>query len=299
MKKNTLLVSVLTLALLQACGGDGDDNNVTPPPSGGDGGGAVTPPSGGDEGDAVTPPSGGDEGGAVTPPSGGDGGGGDQGGVQAAFVPSDLARYMLFYQNGSSNGARVNAEQAADGGITSLGGYSLSDGAIKDMAGDASYALGRWVSGTVTSPTGSSQITGADAGSYHYAVYNIPASFPATGAYACAQQTATTPTRVNGSGADTGSVDGAANLSFDSTGAHLSGAMTVTVGGENVTVSLPASIASPTSLGISGQFLASGAGAGVQVIVADGGYALMAAYAAQLANGALYHGIARMSCSAN
>jgi len=313
MKKGTLIVSVLTLALLQACGGDGSDNsNVTPAPSGsgggGDGGGSVTPPggTGGGDGGNVTPPggSGGDDsgsGGTTPPPATGN----DQGSVSAPFVATSPSRYMLDYQNGWSNGVLVGTEQATSGAIVGLtrssDAVSLSgSSATKDIAGDASYALGRWVTGTVTTASGADQLTGTDDRSYHYAAYNILASFPATGSYACTLQSATTPTRVSGSGAMTGVVDGAINLSFDATGANLSGAMTVTVGAETVTAGVPTSIGSPTSLAATGQFYANNTGTGVQVADAgNGNYALMVAYAAKLANTSLYHGIARLSCAAN
>lgn len=315
MKKGILFISLLTLALLQACGGDGGDSGSTSPTSGGGGGGSVTPPSGGDGGGTVTPPSGGDGGGTVTPPSGGDGGGsggttppaaGDQGSVSAPFVVTAQSRYLMFSPSATSMGPLVDAQQSASGamvGLTSssntmsLGGTS----ATKDIAGDASYAIGRWVQGTATTYSGTEELTGADNRSYYYAVDNIPASFPAVGSYACGLQSATTPTRVSGTGPDTGVMDSTGvALSFDTAGAHLSGTTTVTVGGETATAGVPTLLTNPSSWVAAGQYYANGTGNLVQVADAgNGNYGLMVGYAALMSSGALYHGVAYLSCAAN
>ena len=306
MKKSTLLTAVLASALLQACGGGGGGDTVATAPTGStaDGNGATTTQPAPGSGTS----SNGNGGSTTTQPAAS----GDQGSISAPFAvtAAGLSRYMIFSPNGSSFGGLTATSQAASGAITSLTNTSRSttlsgSSVTKDIAGDASYALGRWVTGTVTDPSGAVVLTGADGGSYHYAAYDMLASFPATGAYACALQSSTTPTLVSGSGSSTGAVNGALGLNFDDTVANdtvanLNGSMTITVGNETVTAGVPSSIPNPATFSATGQFYASNTGTAVQVADAGGGnYALMVAYAAKFASGALYHGIARMSCTAN
>jgi hypothetical protein len=298
MKKSTLLAAVLASALLQACGGgDGGDTVATAP----------TGSTANGNGDSAT---------TTTQPAAS----GDQGSVSAPFaVTADLSRYMIFSPSGSKFGGLTATSQAASGAITDLettnSSITFSDsGVTKDIAGDASYALGRWVTGTITTASGtydpntqvlvlilpgqSNVLPGTDQGSYHYAAYNILASLPTAGNYACALQSSTTPT--SGGSASTGSVSSTIALNFDDAGAHLTGNVNVTVGGETVAASVPSSITSPSSLSGSGLFLAQGTGTMVQVADAgNGNYALMVAYAAKLTSGSLYQGIAHMSCTAN
>ena len=311
MKKSVLFASVLTMTLLQACGGGSGDGNagVTPPPGGGD--------TGGNGGDSTTPP--------VT--------GGDEGSVSAPFAWTDSGSsyYMLFSQNVTSAGplrteldpgglfcpevacSRGPIVQTASGALARVSQFSVaftgntgdSPFVTKNIAGDANYALGRWVQGTVVQSTlaagviSTTVLPGTDEGSYHYVAYNIPASFPATGNYACALQSGTTPTRVSGSGPDTGAFSGdALALSFDAGGAHPSGALSISIGNETLTTSLPTRMVASASLGITGEFLANGPGAAAQVADAgSGGYALAVGVTAQSANGALYRGIAYLRCS--
>jgi len=275
MKKGTLFISILTLALLQACGGDGGDSGSASSPTGG--GGGTTPPASG-----------------------------DQGSVSAPFVVNAQGRFMVFATSAASMGPLTSVQQTDSGAVVSLSGYntvSLSGNTlIKDIAGDASYAIGRWVQGTATIPSvGPVELTGADSPSYHYAVYNVPASFPATGSYTCVLQSATTPTLlVGGRGPETGSVSSqGVGLRFDSAGANLSGSLTITAGGESVTADMPTPMPNPTSLVASGQYY-NGSGNLPQVTDAgNGSYGLMVGYAAQMASGAPYQGVAYMSCTAN
>ena len=328
MKKSTLLISALALALLQACGGDGggDSSVVTPLPPGPEPQPQPQPPT-------------------------------DEGGVSALFVPaSDRVYQITFSSLGFSIGAFIgDFKQAPNGAMfrESMLGAIVT----KNIAGDANYALGRWVGGTVS--TGTAAETGPsfqlcrfggncdlvstvvdypytdvtyrckedigngkdtctitehyreledDGLSIAYAVYNMPARFPASGAYACAMQSSTTPIRMDGpSGGAGGSSGGAVKLSFDNAGAHLTGAMTVTVGAETGTIDVSKLLVSPGDLGsvpsppsAPAEFM--GDGTGVVTGVADagnGGYALMVPYAVKLPSGALYASIARLGCAAD
>lgn len=293
MKKTALILSALMLALLQGCGGGGDSDAPASPeqPS------PVTP----DEPPALTIDN--------------------DGNVSAPFTRTDFSRYMLISPRASDFGLLTDVAQADSGALLRLNVTRFSDSsATREIAGDASYALGRWVQGTVTDLTGTQTLPGSDDRSYHYAAYNIPARFPATGDYLCAPQIATLPTRASGTGVDTGflgtglcfSAGGEVEakwgcpydrtrFEFNDAGAHfLSGHwMYVTADHESVLVLMPDLIASPDSLATSGEFLDGGTGAAVQITDAgDGNYAIVMAYAAKFESGALYHGVARMSCTA-
>ena len=221
MKRNALLISALVLVLLQGCGGGGNDAPASPEQP-------APAPS-----DAPPPETQG-----PLPLLENDGS------VSAPFVRTDRSRYMLISAGGSSFDALTDAEQADSGAMTRLNATRLGgDSVTGEIAGDASFAMGRWVKGTVTGATGAETLTGGNDHSYHYAAYNIPASFPATGDYRCGANPdfATPPTRVSasGSGPDGGGIStgdfpcfGPANgprlcdhrirLNFDDAGAHIS-----------------------------------------------------------------------------
>jgi len=328
MKKSTLLVSALALALLQACGGGSSSSS---------GDGASPDPS---------PPQ---------PPSPTTGT--DEGSVSALFVPaSNRVHTMLLSSLGYSGNSSIgDFKQAPDGAMfrTNMLGTIVT----KNMAGDANYALGRWAGGSyltsifvepgpwlqqcyadedlcdlastvvdypytdVTYRCKEDIGTGKDYCTYTnrfrelgddfsipYAVYNAPASFPASGAYTCAMQSSTTPIRLQSdSGGAGGSSDGAVKLSFDKAGAHLTGAMTITVDGETGTINVSKLLARPSDTGFAPsappaapEFLIDGTGVVTGVADAgNGGYALVVPYAVKLPSGALYASIARLSCAAD
>lgn len=109
--------------------------------------------------------------------------------------------------------------------MTTLESISLSGQyELKDVSGEVDFAMGRWVKGTVTlagTSSGKSVITtltGQDAGSLDYLVFNEAKNLPQTGARACDAGTFTTPTYEGGeSGAhsNSGTATGSAGLSFE------------------------------------------------------------------------------------
>ena len=169
----------------------------------------------------------------------------------------------------------------------------------KDIAGDASFAIGRWTAGTVTRSSGAETLTGQDNRTYHYLAANNLEALPTSGAAACDAGKYTTPTYVGGAtGAQSGSASGSAQLVFDASGATVSGTIKITVGSESGNASLAGKIVSTTSAAITGAFLSGGAGAALQLGDHGGGaYLLGVGYAATLPSGARYTGIAKFRCA--
>lgn len=225
----------------------------------------------------------------------------DSGAVSAPFVRGARARYQLLGSVAQSFGLLTRSEQAASGAMTRLDDTTLTGASItKDIAGDASFALGRWVAGTVTRTSGAETLTGADNRAYHYIALNELKALPASGNTTCDAGVFTSPTYVGGGSggmADSGAATGSATLSFGSEGAAVAGALKVAAGEAAGTVAFDAKVQTPSSMAITGNFLSGGAGTGITLGDHGGGaYAIAVSYAATLASGARYEGIAKFRC---
>lgn len=225
--------------------------------------------------------------------------------VSANFVPGTTPRYMLLGTTMQVSGAATPNAQNAAGVMTTLSTNTLTGsptGAL-EVAGDTTYAQGRWVQGTVTTSSGASTLTGTTASAaYHYVAYNALATLPTTtpAALVCGAARLTAPTYVTGPAGvatATGSATGTATLSFGGTGAAVSVTVNGTASASSGSVTGSATITTPTSMNITGSYL--GGGAGTQLSVADGGagkYLVVAGYKVALANGALHQGVASYLC---
>lgn len=152
------LLSLLSLLLLQACGGGG-------------GGGAAFP---------IAPPSAADAPPAPPPATA------DSGSVSAPFEPRPGARHMLLGVSSQSFGTLTQSTQAASGAMTKLNDTTLTGATTtKEISGDANFALGRWVAGTVTRSSGAETLTGTDNRAYHYVAFNALPALPTTGSASC------------------------------------------------------------------------------------------------------------------
>ncbi|MGN5476475.1 hypothetical protein ACTMU2_04040 [Cupriavidus basilensis] len=278
MKKSALLASLLASALVLAgCGGG--DGGATPP--------ATEPGTADGGGKPVDPPA----------PA-------NTGSVSAQFVAGAAPRYMLLGIGSQSFGRLDNHTQAADSGAvtvinsTTLGG----DTSTREISGDAGFAMGRWAKGTVTFSSGTRVLDGVSNAAYHYVLLNSLPAFPEDAAYTCDAGKFTAPTYIGGSNVAasvyTGATTGTATLAFSDKGAAIGVSLTATAGGISGGVSGNSQVATPSNLGITGAFLSGGAGMGLQVADAGDGKALVvAAYKVNLANGAMYQGVATFSCS--
>lgn len=264
--KNKLLIlsSLVPLILLQACGGGGSETV------------AVT----------VTP-------GGLTPNV-------NSGSVSAPFKAGDRPAYLAMSGSVRSIGALNPVVQAASGAMKTLGDTVLGDdGVTKDISGDATYAMGRWVFGTVTSKTGSEMLVGNDNRSNHYIVVNTVDEYPASKTLTCASGMFTLPTDVDlNSKAPLGTVSGSANLRFDGGVATIGGTINVSTDAATGSVSLTGTSPAPLKVAVTESYLSGGAGSAMIIGDAGGGAYLMAiSYAATLSNGARYLGVAKFRCS--
>ena len=268
--KTTLaLLCAGSALLLQACGGGGggsDDAAAAPPPA------AAPAPSG---------------------PA-------NSGSVSASFVAGATPRYLLNGVGSFRSGPATPFTQDASGAVLALGGNTLTgQTAVQQIGGDASFAMGRWVAGTVTTASGAETLTGTDNRAYHYVLYNPLVALPVTGSLTCDAGTFTAPTFDSGSSGapTTGSATGQASLSFSADGASVTGSIAVSAGSGNGSVGLNASVTSPSSTVYTGAYFSNGAGSGVTV--ADGGagaYQVLGNYRAKTADGTGYIGAYRFLC---
>jgi len=288
MKKALLIttVSAACLFLLQACGGDGDDTSIPPSttPSGNTGTGGNTGGNGTGTGTGTSSH--------------------DQGSISAPFARGDASRYFLVNLGSFNGGALSNSVQAADGAMTTINSNQLSGNySVQNIAGDASFAIGRWVKGTVTTDNGTDTLTGTDGNAYHYIAYQGLSAYPDTLTLHCTGGNFTTPTYSGGSnGASTGtSASGTADITFSGGESTVDGTLTVNANGETATLNLPKSLPNtPTGSSFSGGL---GVSPSVGVQLADAGngtYALMILeYSAAMPSGATYVGVGRLACTSN
>jgi hypothetical protein len=256
-----IFVSLSVLSLLQACGGggDGDPDPAAPAAKG------------------------------IAP----------GGPVSAKFVANENARTILLSKGEQSMGSAVPTEQADNGAMVRIGSRTLTGTQqTVDITGDAHFALGRWVKGTLTHEKDSVTLQGKDYESYHYIVYNRLAALPLEGQLQCKSVAATTPTGVSDSRQKVDSPSGSAHVTFDANGAAIEGTMQVRAGSQSASVSLATTINKPTAMGVTGHMFANGPGA--VVALANQGDAvpgLVVGYRAQLPGGDLYLGVARFVCT--
>lgn len=278
MKRTIKLVAAMSLAgVLAACGGGG----------GGDPAPAAANPA------PATP--------APTPTAVA-----NTGTVSAKFVPGTTPRYLLLGTTLQVSGPATPNVQDAAGVMTTLGTNTLtgSPTTTLEIAGDAAYAQGRWVQGTVTTSSGASTLTGtSNNAAFHYIAYNALAALPTStpAALVCSAARLTAPTYLSGGAVGvattTGTATGTATLSFSAAGAAVSVTVNGTASGSSGLVTGSATVTAPIASNITGSFL--GGGAGTQLTVADGGagkYLVVAGYKVALANGALHQGVTSYLC---
>jgi hypothetical protein len=289
MQLNHAFVLTLIAGSLVACGGGGSSSPtdpvvaVNPPVT------PVAPPV-----VPVAPPVV-----PVTPTATGE----DTGSVSARFVNGDNSRFVFTSIGLQSNGKASTLVQDASGALSTIGSIVLTGNpsVTRDISGDAAFAQGRWFKGAFSNISGATTLTGNNA-SAHYVAYNVLAALPASGTFTCDAGAFTAPSYTGGSSVSStayfGTASGNASLSFDGSGAKVALTIDASAGGSTGKVTATTTLASAASSSITGGYLSSGTGA--QLMLGDGGtgrYLLLAAYKAQLANGANYQGVATFRCS--
>lgn len=223
--------------------------------------------------------------------------------VSARFVNGDNSRFIFTSIGLQSSGKASLLVQDASGAVSNIGSIVLTGNpsVTREISGDAAFAQGRWFKGSFSSISGATTLSGNNA-SAHYVAYNVLAALPASGTFTCDAGTFTAPSYTGGTNVSSsgyfGTASGTASMSFDASGAKIALAIDASAGGSTGKVTASTAIASPASSSITGGYLSNGTGA--QLMLGDGGagrYLLIAAYKAQLANGANYQGVATFRCS--
>lgn len=229
----------------------------------------------------------------------------DLGAVSAPFVKANVARYMVNSTGGQNSGVLRSVVQGSSGALSEISGIALTgaDAATRNISGDASFAQGRWIKGTVTSASGSYTFEAVNA-STHYVVYNILTALPVSGTVSCDAGTFTAPNYTGGlSGWQTtyfGTASGSGSLVFDASGVKVSVTINTEAGGSSgqLNGNTAFSPSMPDSMNFTGMYM--GGGNGMQLMLGDGGagrYLLLVGYKTTLANGAHYQGVATFRCS--
>ncbi|MFZ4874004.1 hypothetical protein ACL9RI_02875 [Janthinobacterium sp. Mn2066] len=235
----------------------------------------------------------------VTPPAAT----GDTGSVSAAYVQGASPRYMLLNVASQSTGILTRVTQGSSGALSVIADSSFSGtpAITREISGDASFAQGRWFSGTITNASGATVLSGNNA-SAHYSVYNAVAALPTSGSLQCDGGSYTAPSYTGGASVQPaayfGTASGSASVVFGPSGAVLSMTVDATAGGSTGRISGTGTMSRPDMSLIGGGFL--GGDSGTLLALGDGGagrYLLTGGYKLVLANGANYQGIATFRCS--
>jgi hypothetical protein len=209
----------------------------------------------------------------------------------AVFFGSDL----------QSIGHIVGFTQQTNGAVTTVGSASLGAPAtVRDINGDATYAIGRWSAGPVSGLLNPVTLTESGNASYHYVLFNQAASLPTEGALTCDNGAITTPTYIGGASVAApdfkGTVEGDASLSFSGAGAAIKVDLTLRntssagVGVFSTNVAAGKTAITGNGIGNGGNSLYVTVGAAAQ------GYDLIGGYILNTQSGARYVGAYRFHC---
>lgn len=225
------------------------------------------------------------------------------GSVDASFVPVGTPRFFLAGNSSQFGGDATPYTQASDGSVTVLGKYALTgtQTATQEISGNAHYAQGRWNVGTIPMGNGGSEImSGNDAVSYHYILFNGLAALPTNGSLTCDAGKFTKPNYVSGGTAPTtgnlGTSTGSATITFDANGAQVSVALSITAGGVSGSSNTSTKITGPRGNSF---FSGGGAGNSAWLTLGDAGNGavyLIANYTVGLTNSNVYRGLATFTC---
>lgn len=218
---------------------------------------------------------------------------GDSGSVSAPYAKGSAAQYVLISASGQIYGNLTTYTQAIDGAVTAMDENTLTgQTVVKDINGDASFALGRWYQGTATTKNGSAVLTGTAGTAYHYALFNRFAALPTSGVYNCDAGKFTSPTNAaGGSSLLFGVANGSAKLSFSAAGAAVDVTINATAGSQTGTATWKSVLATPTTMMF---------GPSLLLMMGDGGggKALVVAYFdTTMPNAVQYEGVAVFRCS--
>lgn len=220
-------------------------------------------------------------------------------GFTAPFIAGSNSRYIFISGASYSTGVFSNNEQTSNGSMLSLRDIKLTGNppVVGSINGNENYAMGTWESGTVNNPA--ITISSANNNTAHYIVYNIPASYPTTGKLTCESGVFTDPS-YTGAGTvsvNKGTATGRATLDFDSKGAAVNLAITVTSGSASGSTQSYGNGIPPGVSSAAGGFFNNQSGSMVTVTDAGSGkYFVVAPYRVVLNTGSTYQGISLFLC---
>lgn len=216
--------------------------------------------------------------------------------VSAPFVPGAIPAYLMFSVGTEAFGGLKTYVQQSEGAVTALNSYSLTGTpAVAEVAGDASFAMGRWAGGTVNTSTGTQTFNSNSA--WHYLLYNAPAAFPDSAPMTCDTGNFTSPSYIGGASSSTnfGIAGGSARLEFAA--GKATARLTLIVDAGSLASKNVVTLVTRGMISVDGNI---GTGADtVYVTIGDAGngaYAVQGAYELNLPNGARYAGVYRFRC---
>ncbi len=233
------------------------------------------------------------------------------GSVSANFVPNgNTPQFILSTSYGiQAIGGLATAPVQVSGVVTTLGKYSFSGSpaVAQDVAGDANFAMGRWVWGTVsdTSTTPSTVLDmmnasyASDTFTWHYLLLNNASAWPSSGTMTCDNGVFTKPTVTAGVTTAPVTTGSLATLSFTLAGiskATLGFTLTTTDGSASNVANFSA------NLGYGSMVSVHGVGAGASdtwILLSDGGSGAIrinGLYSTALPNGNTYQGVFSFKC---
>ena len=174
---------------------------------------------------------------------------------------------------------------------------------MRDISGDASFAMGRWAAGTMTSNSSPVVLTESGNASLHYLVLNRPvAALPASGTLACDSGEFTKPSSDGsvsvGAANFLGSSTGTASLTFGGGGATLAATIQTHNANSSGTGTFNVQLSDPAVISFSGKSLGTGETGAFLGLgdVGDGSYLIGGSYTVKLASGAGYIGVFKFRC---
>jgi hypothetical protein len=180
-----------------------------------------------------------------------------------------------------------------------------SVGADNDIAGDATWAIGRWRKGTVTftSPPATYELAYANSSGYYFVAQPL-VSLPAPGAYTCATLATTKPVWGGGNGSSPssyfGTSSGLMNLNVDETEVAFDLALTVANQGVSTAVSYRSAVRGVNNTSFVGGIGTNNNSGWVRLFDAGAGtVGVVVMFKQTLSNSDRYTGLSAWSCRAS
>jgi len=222
--------------------------------------------------------------------------------IDAPFVASVRSRFIYLTDQVQELGGLDGYTQDAGGAVTKLGSVALTGNpVVVDLSGNASFAMGRWSSGTVATSNGTTELQEANGQTAYYLLYNALAAMPAAGSLTCSAGEFTSTLDAGGTSTSAdklGTASGSAGIVIDATGAHVTLHLSNKVGAESVSAAFTGNIRN-VSTGIArGGFFGNTQDAYMALGDAgSGAVRLVTAYQLILSGGRIYRGVATFACN--